>query len=197
MPKIADRVKETTSTTGSGTVTLAGAVAGYRAFTTAFTTGTVVYYCITSGTAWEVGWGTFTTSGTTLSRNLLSSSTGSLLVLSGTSEVMCTAAAEFLDGNRLDTSSAASYTPDFTMYNGMSWTVTQNITLNNPSIVKKSGSWYIDLTINSTGGYTLTFGNQYNKVYGYNFDCLPNAVYRLWITVRTATVFDVSIERLL
>lgn len=82
MPFIADRVKETTTTSGTGTITLAGAVSGYRTFTSAFATGTVVPYCIIDGTAWETGYGTLATS-STLTRNFQASSTGSILSLSG------------------------------------------------------------------------------------------------------------------
>lgn len=83
----ADRVQETTTTTGTGTITLAGAVSGYQTFNSAFADGTRVRYTITSGTDWEVGTGIFTSSGTTLTRELIASSTGSLLNLSGTSNV--------------------------------------------------------------------------------------------------------------
>lgn len=78
MGTYADRVKETTATTGAGTFTLAGAVTGYQSFASAYPSGTtVVYYCATDGTNWEVGQGTYTTSGTTLSRTtILASSSG-------------------------------------------------------------------------------------------------------------------------
>jgi hypothetical protein len=88
----ADRVQETTTTTGTGTVTLAGAVSGFQTFSSVMTTGQSVFYCITSGTAWETGVGVYTTSGTTLSRVTVfeSSSSGSLITLSGTSNVFLT-----------------------------------------------------------------------------------------------------------
>lgn len=95
MPKIADRVKETSTSTGTGTINLGGAATGYRAFSSAFVTTDVVYYCIEDGTNWEVGYGTLTT-GTpwTLSRNLLASSTGSLISFAaGSKNVFCTAPA--------------------------------------------------------------------------------------------------------
>src|SRR5882724_7622047 len=76
-----ERVKETTTTTGTGTVTLAGAVVGFQSFSSAFPTATTVFYCITSASSWEVGQGTFTLSGTTLSRDrvLASSNAGGLV----------------------------------------------------------------------------------------------------------------------
>ena len=75
---IADRVKETTTTAGTGTITLAGATTGYQSFS-AVGDGNTTYYCIAGqGTSeWEVGIGTYTSSGTTLSRDtVLSSSAG-------------------------------------------------------------------------------------------------------------------------
>jgi len=93
-----DRVQETTTTTGTGTVTLAGAVTGYQDFT-AVGNGNTTYYCIAgSGTTeWEVGIGTYTLSGTTLSRTtvLASSNGGSLVTFSvGTKSVFVTYPAE-------------------------------------------------------------------------------------------------------
>jgi hypothetical protein len=90
-----DRVKETTTTTGTGTITLAGAVSGFQAFSE-IGDGNTTYYAIVSGTDWEVGIGTYTLSGTTLSRDTIleSSNAGSAISLTGTSTVFCTYAAE-------------------------------------------------------------------------------------------------------
>jgi hypothetical protein len=92
---LADRVQETTATTGTGTVTLAGAVAGYQSFST-IGSGNTTYYTITSDFAWEVGIGTYTSSGTTLSRDtvLSSSDGGSKISLTGLSNVFVTYPAE-------------------------------------------------------------------------------------------------------
>lgn len=90
-----DRVKESTTTTGTGTVTLGGAEAGFQAFSVIGDTNTT-YYTIVSGNNWEVGIGTYTLSGTTLSRDtvLESSGGGSKITLAGTSTVFCTYPAE-------------------------------------------------------------------------------------------------------
>lgn len=85
---LADRVKETTNTTGTGTLTLAGAVSGFQSFSVVGNAN-VTYYAITSGTDWEVGIGTYTASGTTLSRDtVLASSAG------GTTKISVAAGAE-------------------------------------------------------------------------------------------------------
>lgn len=82
---IADRVKETTTTAGNGTITLAGAAAGYQSFS-AIGNANTTYYCIAGQTTseWEVGIGTYTSSGTTLSRDtvLASSDSGNKVVFS-------------------------------------------------------------------------------------------------------------------
>ena len=88
-----DRVQETTTTTGTGTLTLGGAVTGYQSFS-AIGNANTTYYAIYApgGTEWEVGLGTYTASGTTLSRDtvLASSNSGSLVNFSaGTKNVWC------------------------------------------------------------------------------------------------------------
>ena len=66
---VADRIQETTATTGTGTLTLAGAVSGFRAFSV-IGDGNSCFYVIDDGAGnWEVGRGTYTSSGTTLSRD--------------------------------------------------------------------------------------------------------------------------------
>jgi hypothetical protein len=71
-----DRVKETTTTTGTGTLTLLGAASGFQSFSV-IGDGNTTYYTIDGGTEWEVGLGTYTSSGTTLSRDtVLASSAG-------------------------------------------------------------------------------------------------------------------------
>jgi hypothetical protein len=95
---VKDRVKSSTTTTGTGTITLGAAAAGFQAFSV-IGDGNTTYYTITdtvNGT-WEVGIGTYTASGTTLSRDtvLESSNSGSLVSFAaGTKDVFVTYPAE-------------------------------------------------------------------------------------------------------
>jgi len=65
-----DRVRETTTTTGTGNYVLAGAVTGYESFA-GIGDGNTTYYACTNGTDWEVGIGTYTASGTILARTTI------------------------------------------------------------------------------------------------------------------------------
>jgi len=116
---LADRVQETSTTTGTGTLTLAGAVAGFQSFSVIGNANTT-YYCITEAStgAWEVGTGTYTSSGTTLSRTTVySSSNANALVnfTSGALTVFCdfpaTLAGKVVVAN--ETLSGATWYPTF------------------------------------------------------------------------------------
>ena len=89
---VKDRVKETTTTTGTGTYTLAGAVTGFETFGSVGNSNTT-YYCCTDGTNFEVGIGTYTSSGTTLARTTILQSSNSDSAVNwsaGTRTIFCT-----------------------------------------------------------------------------------------------------------
>jgi hypothetical protein len=91
---LADRVQETTTTTGTGSVTLDGAVLGFQSFAVVGNGNTTFYTIADQGGAnWEVGIGTYSTTGPTLARTtVLSSSNGGSLVTftAGTKTVFVT-----------------------------------------------------------------------------------------------------------
>ena len=98
---LADRVKETTTTAGTGAVTLLGASTGYQSFAVIGNANTT-YYTIAAqtGTEWEVGIGTYTSSGTTLARTtVLSNSSATqpsaLSFSAGTKDVFVSYPAEY------------------------------------------------------------------------------------------------------
>lgn len=116
-----DRVKETTTTTGTGTVTLLGAATGYQSFSVIGNANTT-YYCIAGqGTSeWEVGIGTYTAAGTTLARTtvLESSNAGALVTFSaGTKDVFVTYAAERAMYSNGATTTNATFYPTFSSTN--------------------------------------------------------------------------------
>ena len=89
---VADRVKETTTTTGTGAITLAGATTNFVTFSSVLSNGDTTYYAIVddANTDFEVGLGTYASSGNTLTRTtvLASTNSGSAVNLSaGSKEV--------------------------------------------------------------------------------------------------------------
>lgn len=91
-----------TATTGTGTITLGSAVSGYKAFsdTPALADQSVVSYAIADGAASEVGWGVYTVSGTTLTRNVIeSTNSNNAISLSGSAQVFLTPNAGDLQGH--------------------------------------------------------------------------------------------------
>lgn len=128
-----DRVKESTTVTGTGTATLLGAASGFQSFAVIGNANTT-YYCIADqgGANWEVGLGTYTLSGTTLARTtVLSSSDAGALVSfpAGTKDVFCTYPSE--RSVHQDTTLTA-YAPQVAASNGLvlnNKTVTTTYTL--------------------------------------------------------------------
>ena len=124
-----DRVKETTTTTGAGTLTLAGAATGFISFS-AVGNGNQTYYTIATngGSEWEVGIGTYTSAGTTLSRDVIlaSSNAGSVVTLSaGTKDVFVTFPASRLQPRVVAVADATSITPNINTSDIVSQTNTQ------------------------------------------------------------------------
>jgi hypothetical protein len=109
---ILDRVRETTQTTGTGSVVLRGALSGYKPFSS-IGDGNSTYYVIVLNAQWEAGIGTYSASTNTLSRDeVLSSSNNNNLVnfANGTKDILLSQSAEravYVDGTTLVASNNA------------------------------------------------------------------------------------------
>lgn len=102
MARLFDRVKETTTSTGTGDITLAGAATRYKAFSAVFSVGdSQIPYCIEaqSGSEWEVGLGTYSASNTLTRDKVYASSNADAAVnfSAGTKDVFVVASAEVAD----------------------------------------------------------------------------------------------------
>ncbi|MCK4871017.1 MAG: hypothetical protein KAS93_07910, partial [Gammaproteobacteria bacterium] len=99
----ADRVKEGSVTTGTGTYDLDGAATGFQGFVAAIGDTNTCFYCVTDGTDWEVGEGTVTDAATdTLSRDTISSSSNSGAAVNwgaGAKSIFVVLPAERISGN--------------------------------------------------------------------------------------------------
>lgn len=149
---VADRVRETTTTTGTGTLNLDGAVSGFRTFVSGIGDGNVTYYAIVHRTSaeFEIGIGTVTDASTdTLSRTtvLSSSNSNSAVTFSaGTKDVFCTqpASKAVFEDNNADV------------------TLPDDLILGSDSAVLKFGA-DSDTTLTHTDGTGLTL-NSTNKL---------------------------------
>ena len=166
---IADRVRETTTTTGTGTIDLGGAVTNFETFTANLSNGDTTYYAIVDNTnnAFEVGLGTFATgSPNTLARTTIiaSSNSNSAVTLgSGTKDVFITIPASKLVVEDGSNNVAIGGTVTATAFSGSGASLTGvdvvndtspqlggNLDVNGNDIVTTSNA-DIDLAPNGTG----------------------------------------------
>ncbi len=116
--KLYNLARMTTATTGTGTITLGSAVSGFLSFAAAgVANGEVVTYAIRDGGSSEIGRGTYTASGTTLTRSVLKSTNSDAAInLSGAAEVYITAAKEDFDYNDFTAETAIASGDKFPFY---------------------------------------------------------------------------------
>jgi hypothetical protein len=175
---LADRVQDLTSTTGTGSVTLAGTPpAGYQSFGAAIGNGNTTYYVINGGSEWEVGVGTYNSTGTTLSRDtVLSSSNSNALVpfSAGTKTVFVTYPAEKsvnedVAGNvNIDiTGNATTATRATNLASGAAGSVPYQTAANTTAFVAAASGVLV-------GGTTPSFSTT-PTLTGTNFTGIPNA----------------------
>ena len=143
---VADRVKETTTSTGTGAISLAGAEPNFRTFSSVLSDGDTTYYAIIddTNTAFEVGLGTYASSGNTITRTtVLSSSNANSAVnfSAGSKDVLLTYPADksaYLDGsNQLVINDAAvtSTAAELNLLDG----ATANTVVNSKAVIYGSG----------------------------------------------------------
>ena len=147
---INDRVKETTTTTGTGTISLGGAVTGFETFAAGICNSNTVYYCIAhqDQAEFEVGLGTLDGDSSDLTRTTIISSSNSDSAVdfsSGTKDVFCTIPASkmvFEDGSN-----------DVTI--GRNLTVTGDLTISGDDLT---------MATNTSGAALIGDGSNFNPV---------------------------------
>jgi hypothetical protein len=156
MVTFVNRARMTTSTTGTGTATLGTAVTGYQSFSAAGVSDSeTVRYVIEDGGNWEIGTGTYTASGTTLSRSVQESSNGgSELNLSGSATVFITVAAADVLNKSGDTMTGALVLP------ANPTTTLQAATKGYVDSIAAAGIHYHDpVRVEKEGNLTVTYNN--------------------------------------
>ena len=167
---VKDRVRETSTTTGTGTLTLAGAVTGFQTFSSAIGNTNTTYYTIVNGSEWEVGIGTVGAGTLARTTVVASSNAGSAVNFSaGTKDVFC------------------SYPADKAIYTGGSYSNPSWITSISGSIVSGNISGN---AANITGTYAGTITSS-QVTTGLGYTPASNAT---TITIN-GTTYDLSANR--
>ena len=168
MAKLVNRAKMSTASTGTGSpITLGSAESGYQSFADAgVADGETVRYVIEDGTDWEIGTGTYTASGTTLSRTVTESSNSDAAInLSGSAVVFATAAAADVMNTTNPVITAGTITEDVYSLSGTSVALepdngsiqTHTLTGNTTYTDGFSAGQAITLMVDDGTAYTITW----------------------------------------
>lgn len=169
----ADRVKESSTTTGTGAITLAGAATGFRTFAAGFTVGATMPYAISDALGnWEIGAGTLSTSSTLARTTVLASSNGNALVSfpAGSKDVFCTLSAAQIAAFQVSqdiafsaaiplTVAGTQYMPQQTVGGAIAFTVAASPV--------KGASVYVRLIADGTNAPTFTGMKEWGGSLGY------------------------------
>jgi hypothetical protein len=163
--KIEDRVRETTTTEGTGAIALGGAVTNFETFSANLSNGDTTYYAIVDNTnnAFEVGLGTYASSGNTLTRTTIiesSNSNNAVSFATGTKDIFITVPGDkiaYLDasGNLVKNGGTIS----FDLVNDTSPQLGGNLDVNGNDIISASGNANIEVAPHGTGGLVVKGNN--------------------------------------
>ena len=187
---LVDRVQETTAVTGTGSVTLLGAVTGFQAFS-AVGNGNSTYYTIVGATEWEVGLGTYSTTGPTLTRDTVYSNslgtTAKINFSAGTKNIFVTAPTALL---------SKLLVPQALVISNGTGTVIKQTNINGTLGISNSGGWLFPQAVTLVS-FTATVttaprGNSISIPVKYGTTYATSTLLRTLVIANNSTSFTVA-----
>jgi hypothetical protein len=185
---VKDRVRETSTTTGTGTLTLAGAVSGFQTFSSAIGNANTTYYTITNGAEWEVGIGTVAAGTLARTTVLASSNAGSAVnFTAGTKDVFCSYPAN----KAIYTDGSYSNPAWITSINGS--IVSGNITGNAANITGTYAGTITSGQVTTALGYTPPSNATTLSINGTSYDLSANRTWSVGTVTSVSGTTPVSV----